>query len=179
VCGLIVATLISACGNGSVDPSPTATDTDPTPQRTVKPGQRGPRIVGTATLEGAIESKAKIEILYPFADEDLNSCGKIAEGTRDSYVIPLPSSAGDKSLLWNAAIRPYAGPGKFDEADLSLFAVEVRGDATDEAGAKYERTDDTTASITVAEDNSGSITFENLRGPDDKKLSGSAEWTCS
>ena len=138
---------------------------------------RGPFVEGTATLEGAIDGTGDIEILYPLADEARSSCAAIARGDQQtrSYAIPLPSEIGKDGLLWRASIRNYGGPGDFDEGDLAALSVEVR---SDDSAVTYEKDDATTASITVREDNSGSIAFTDLREPEGGRISGSARWTC-
>lgn len=163
----------SACRSSSPPDGPTAT-----PAPTAQPGT-GPFVEGTAKLEGAIEGAGDIEILYPLADEARSSCAAIAQGDRRtrSYAIPLPSRVGERDLLWRAAIRDYGGPGNFDAADLKVFSVEVL--SGDEDLRTYEKDDNTTASITVNDDNSGSITFSDLREPEGGRVSGAARWTCS
>ena len=161
---------MSACGSSAPD-APT-----PTPVPTAEPG-RGPLIEGTAELAGSVEGRAEIRILYPLGEEARSSCAALARGDRrtHSYTIPLPSTIGDTSLLWRSAIRDYRGPGEFDEADLAVFSVEVR---TADQAVTYEKRNETTVSVTVNDDNSGSITFDDLREPEGGRISGSARWTC-
>lgn len=171
--------VLPACGNNGGDDEPTAspTDADPTPARTVNPGQRGPSAVGTFEFDGALKLTGDYTVLYPFFDEKVDTCAEIASKEPGRYVVPLPSFHGDRRFEWTAGLRTYPGPGTFDLEDLDAVSVGLR--AKPEAKAvQYSAREGATVKLVVNKDNGGSFQFEGLENTDGDTLSGEAKWTC-
>ena len=171
--------VVPACGNNGGDDEPTASpaDADPTPARTVNPGQRGPSAAGTFEFDGAVKLSGEYTVLYPFFEEEVDTCGEIASEKAGRYVVPLPSFHGDRRFEWTAGLRRYSGPGEYDLDDLGAVSVGVRA-KPDADAVPYSSREGSSAKLSVNKDNGGSFEFDGLENADGDTLSGRAEWTC-
>jgi hypothetical protein len=176
--GTFVACVFAGCRNGSrgeEDGASAATSTSTTVPPTT--AERGPVVSGELTLQGAVVATGPVSVVFPRGDERLNSCEKIAKGTSGTYLIPLPSSVGQRQFTWEAVVRSYRGPGRFALGDLGPLAVEVV-DRPNAKPVRFAAVAATTASLEVRPDNAGSFEFSGLSAGR-RQVSGSLTWSCS
>jgi hypothetical protein len=172
--GLLVVAFGCSRGGDSADPSRPPNEA----QRTVRPGQHGPIVEGEYDFSGALDISGDYSVLFSFADEDANTCAKLAGEDASGYVVPLPTFKDKRRFAWTAGIRAYDGPGTYDLEALERFKLEVRKTA-DAEPVSYAAVDGTTARLEVSEDNSGSFTFAGLENDEGDKVSGEATWSCT
>lgn len=175
-----LSVLFVGCARGPDDePSPTGTPPDPTPARTVNPGQHGPTAAGTFSIEGAFDVEGEYSVLYPFFDERIDECAELAAADVGTYGLPLPSFFKEQRFTWTAALKQYKGPGDYDMKDLQRLTVEVRK-TPDADPVNYVSSEGATADVSVDAKNGGKLEFTNLR--DSKSgdtISGEATWKCT
>jgi hypothetical protein len=176
VVGLLLAASCRGGDNGGPDETPEGSD--PTPARTVKPGQHGPIAEGDFVFEGAVELSGDYSVLYPFSDKDADTCSELAGAKAGRYVVPLPSFKEARRFVWTAGLREYQGPGEYDLTDLERLVVEIRANE-DAEPEEFASAKGSTATLKVDEDNGGSLIFKKLQGGGGDELSGEARWTCS
>lgn len=172
LCTVLVASV------GCSDEKTSGTESASTTSTTTPPStpERGPVVAGEITLQGAIEDSGPVSVVFPRVDDRLNTCAKVATGTDNTYLIPLPNSVGRRQFTWQAIIRSYKGPAMYTLSDLGPFTVEV----VEKPGTKpvaFVAGPDTTASLEVKPDNSGSLEFSGLVAGR-RKLAGSLTWSC-
>jgi hypothetical protein len=136
---------------------------------------------GTIDLRGAVTVKGSYDVAFASAAKaDCRSfVMRDEDGSSDaaSFILPLPTRAGDEHLSWTAAVRPYRGPGTYTIAAIPGLRLAVL-DAAGQPARTFTSGTMARATAKVAADGSGSLTFSAL-GTAPNVVSGTARWTCS
>lgn len=174
---LVMIAVLAGCSDGGGDGDGSSASS--TSVTTVSPttAELGPAVKGEARLEGAVVASGPYDIVFPRTDDRLNSCDKIAAGATGTYLLPLPARLEARQFVWDAYVARYKGPGPYMLGDLGPFAVEV-SEGSGAAPVRFVAGPQTTASVEVKADNSGSMSFSNLVAGN-QQLSGSADWSCT
>ena len=144
----------------------------------VKPpstGGGGVTLHATLTLTGQVSGTAT----FTQRNTDVASCSAYAAST-DKLMLPRDDGAklgnGQKVELDDGP-EHYHGPATYAAVDLDQASATLTIGDTDESYQPAAK--DSTRSLTVKPDGSGSYTFGNWHDPDDHVESGSLTWTCS
>ena len=166
----VAAACLTACHKNETKASSGSAEAPAAPAKAAPSGNRGVTLHAKLTVSGSVTGTAEFT-----QQVDATSCADFAA----KFELPSSDDAklsnGQKVAL-SDSVTKYHGPGTYAAADLDQSAATLSINNSDEPYQPLGK--DSTRSLTVNSDGSGTYAFANWPNPGSNVVSGTLTWTC-